>query len=414
MIRQRHILYVEGYDPQGAEGYYGIFRRQWPRFLKIWPVTGSVGALQCDSDDLAHWDIEAAGPNWRVRTRYEFLRQEAMIRTQMARPSWKIVLRALCWMLDYYLSGTMIRIARASHQYALALLFFHLMLLAWIAAAAAAGWMAGWAVSVVAGLPPVWSVGLGAVVAAVALGLLRPVAQYFFAVQINSHWPLMLDHVRGRPSPFDHAIETGARRLIEIVHAGGADEVVLIGHSGGGLTAPAIMARALECDPGLGRHGPCVVLLTLGSILPGVALHRGTIRAREIVRRLAEEPSVRWIDVQSRKDVLNFWDFDPVGGLRLDLAGERHNPFVWRVRFRDMLNPKFYRKLRNNYFRMHYQFLMANDMRAYYDYFMLVCGPASAVAWARDGWVMVARFSANMTYAADADEPLSEPLPPAG
>jgi hypothetical protein len=38
LVRRRHIIYVEGYDPQGAEGYYRLFGRSFTRFLKIWPL----------------------------------------------------------------------------------------------------------------------------------------------------------------------------------------------------------------------------------------------------------------------------------------------------------------------------------------------------------------------------------------
>ena len=34
---------------------------------------------------------------------------------------------------------------------------------------------------------------------------------------------------------------------------------------------------------------------------------------------------------------------------------------------------------------MHYQFIMANDMRAPYEYMMLVCGPVPVEQWARRG-----------------------------
>ena len=48
---------------------------------------------------------------------------------------------------------------------------------------------------------------------------------------------------------------------------------------------------------------------------------------------------------------------------------------MWKVRFRDMLSPDFYRRIRFNFFRLHYQFIMANDQRAPYDYFMLAAVP---------------------------------------
>ena len=54
LIRRRHVVYVEGYDPQGADGYYELFTRSWKRFLKIWPIETRLGQLELDSQELAH------------------------------------------------------------------------------------------------------------------------------------------------------------------------------------------------------------------------------------------------------------------------------------------------------------------------------------------------------------------------
>src|SRR5258707_5314490 len=95
LIARRHVIYVGGYDPQGAEGYYRLFERSWRRFLTIWPLTSKLGPLELDAEDFAHWDVEAAGPNWRVATRYEFLRQEHMVRANMAAPMTRQIPRPL-------------------------------------------------------------------------------------------------------------------------------------------------------------------------------------------------------------------------------------------------------------------------------------------------------------------------------
>src|ERR1051325_10774072 len=79
-------------------------------------------------------------------------------------------------------------------------------------------------------------------------------------------WPYLLEYARGEPSCWDRCIEAGAHHLVEIAKANAADEIVVVGHSGGGVTAPALLARALQLDPELGRHGPRVVLLTPGSL----------------------------------------------------------------------------------------------------------------------------------------------------
>ena len=402
LIRRRHVLYVEGYDPQGAEGYHNLFARSFRRFLKNWPLQAKVSDLEIDSDDLAHWTIEAAGPNWRVATCYDFLRQEQMIRANMAQPMWRQAPRALGWAANYWLTGTMFRIFRASHQYGLALTHFQLLLVWWLVLSGLGGWLVGWLASVL-GAPPVLAIVVGLAAAFGTFKLLRPLADRLFTVQINNHWPLLLEYARGRPSCFDHAIEAGARRLVEIARMGTADEIMVVGHSGGGVIAPAVMARALELDPQLGRRGPRVVLLTPGSLMPGIGLHPAAAKVRDAVARVAVEPSILWIDAQARADVLNFYNFDPVAGLGLELGSARSNPLVWIVRFREMLEPKFYNKLRWNLFRMHYQFIMANDRRAAYEYMMLVCGPLPVEQWARRGQEMLTRFAADGTLRADSD-----------
>src|SRR5262249_61130404 len=88
LIARRHVIYVSGYDPQGAEGYYGLFARSWKRFLTMWPLAAKLAPLERDSDDFAHWMIDAAGPNWQGSTRHGFFPPGEMIPANKAGPMW--------------------------------------------------------------------------------------------------------------------------------------------------------------------------------------------------------------------------------------------------------------------------------------------------------------------------------------
>jgi hypothetical protein len=48
---------------------------------------------------------------------------------------------------------------------------------------------------------------------------------------------------------------------------------------------------------------------------------------------------------------------------------------------------------------MHYQYVMANDQRAPYDYFLLVCGPVPATEWAVQPEAVVKSFGERAVYA---------------
>ena len=128
LVQRRHAFYVGGYDPQGAEGYYRLFVRESKRFLKVWPIECRVGDLQIDSDDVAYWTIEAAGPNWQVATRYEFLRLEHFLRDNLTQPLTRQLARVAWWAVDDLMTGTLWRISRASWRFAVHLVYLQLML----------------------------------------------------------------------------------------------------------------------------------------------------------------------------------------------------------------------------------------------------------------------------------------------
>jgi hypothetical protein len=392
-VRRRHVIYVEGYDPQGAEGYYALFRGGCRRFQSSWAIRLNLGPLTLQSEEFADWSIEAHAPSWDVATRYEFLRQEKFIRADMAEPMRRHIPRALGWIGDDLASGALLRIFRASWRFGVALLYFELLLVTWLALPIAVGLEV--ALQAARAFPdfPLAPILAGVPAVAALFLALRPLADRLQVVQITNHWPRLRKFARGEATWFDQAIEAGARRLIAAAQANEADELVVIGHSGGGVMAPAVVARAFELDPEVGRRGPQLVLLTLGSIMPAVALHPAAVKMRAVIERVATERSLTWIDCQSRKDVLNFWDFDPVEGIGVAAGARRCNPLIWIVRFKDMVSPEYYRRFRRSFFRLHYQFIMTGDRRAPYDYLMLVAGPAAMAEWARRPGELFAAFS---------------------
>jgi len=384
MVQRRHVIYVEGYDPRGAEGYYHLFQRACDRFRREWLVSLTLGPLKLDTDDFAHWRVAVSASNWQIATHYDFLRLERFIRADMAGSMVRLIAGGVGWIVDDLASGALFRIFFASPRFSLHILYFQLVVLAWLALPAMSGLLVGRTLTVDFSLPVPIGIAMSLLAALACFLALRPIVDRSNAIQITSCWMMLRKLDRGRPTWLDYVIDAGARHLIAVARANEADELALIGHSAGGVIASAVMARALELDPDLGRRGPRLVLLTLGSIMPAVALHPDARRMREIVRRLAIEPTLAWIDCQSRKDYMSFSDFDPVEGVGVYVGTQRCNPLVWLVRFRDMIWPEYYRRFTWNLFRVHYQYIRAGDRPAAYDYILLVSGPVAIEEWARN------------------------------
>jgi hypothetical protein len=382
-VRRRHVCYVAGYEPRDARRYYKLFQRECDRFQRVWPVSLTVEPNDFDSEDFARWLVRARASKWQVATTYDFLRLEKFIQSDLTEPMMRHIPRSLGWIIGDLVSGAQFRIFRASWRFGLHLLFVQWLLLAWLALAATIGVMAGYVVTEHIGLSTPVGIVTSLLIALASFRALHPVADWWGAIQIPSCWVILRRFARGRATWFDQVIDVAARRVIAAAQGNGADEVVVVGHSAGGVIASAVIARALEIDPDLGRRGPRLVLLTLGSVMPAVALHPAAQRMRDIVRRLAVEPTLSWIDCQSRKDVMAFLNFDPVDGIGVHVGARRRNPLTWRVRFRDMLSPKDYRRLRWKFFRVHFQYIMAGDRPCPYDYILLIAGPVAIAEWAK-------------------------------
>lgn len=404
-IRRRHVIYVSGYDPRGAQSFFDLLRRTCQRFGKLWPVAATPQIVDADDDAFARWQLDLRGADWQVATRYDFLRMENSIRADMAQPALRQFLRGLGWYADDVVSGAQFRIFRAAWRFALHLLYFQLLIAAWAVAAVLVAAVAGRILADNLGLPLAASIIIAAAAGVAALFALRPLAERWRVVQIASCWSTLRRFGRGRPTWIDRVVEVGAQHVVAAARGNEADEVALVGHSTGGAVACAIMARALELAPELGRRGPRVVLLTLGSVMPAVALHPAAQKMRGIVAQLAAAPSIAWIDCQSRKDVMCFANFDPVAGIGIrQTSAVRCNPLLWRISFKDMIAPQDYDRFRWSHFRVHYQYIMAGDRPAPYDYVLLVGGPTPIAEWPQHDREFFAAFRGAAAAPVERDQ----------
>ncbi|QUS38621.1 hypothetical protein RPMA_07060 [Tardiphaga alba] len=379
-VEHRHVIYVQGYDPRGLAQYYRMFRTELRKFGRLYGLTTSVGRPKGHSDgEFAHesasWIIETSGDGWQTKTDYDFLRWEDLIQRDLAAPLWQTLAHGMLIYWGLVFSGTMGRFWKAHWRFATFISWPHFVLLNEAIWSAGAAWLVAWGLQTLG----VHGFLVGCAAAAVfvaALGSLVKYTEeqsYLLYLMADTIFTWQFSH--GDRPDWDARIDRFARHLVTVANTTAAQEIVLVGHSSGSFLGSEILARALRLDPELGRHGPRVVLLTLGGNMPIVGFHKRATQFRDNLWLLATEPSIDWIDCQSRKDVMNFYPFDPVAGHGIDAGANRRNPTIVPVRFREIIRPEHYGKFRWKFFRVHFQFVMANERPHPYDFFMIVAGP---------------------------------------
>ena len=375
-VQERHIIYVQGYDPRGLAQYYRMFRTELRKFGRLYQVNTTLGRPQSRSnDEITSWTIETETEGWKTRTTYDFLRFEDFIQRDLASPIWRTVLRAVFFYWRLVFNGTMGRFTRANWRFATFITYPHFILLLEALAVAAFAFVFEKGLQAL-GLPLFASAPLAFALFIAVLGiLLKYTENQTYVLYLLCDWIWTWEFARQQRPEWDERIDRFADYLCKVARSSDADEIVIVGHSSGSFLGTEIVARALKLDGALGKHGPRIMLLTLGGNYPIVGFHAPAQHFRDHLRELAVEPSIEWIECQARKDVMNFFQLDPLASHGIEVGAARYNPTIVPVRFREIIDASHYNLFRWQFFRVHFQFVMANERPHAYDFFMIVCGP---------------------------------------
>lgn len=364
-VTTRCFLHLTGYEPVDGERARSRFAKELARFARTWNVTAAVTGHSDSADGLsAAWTIAAEGPNWRVATEHVYLRWDDFVTADFAQPDWRRFPRAFVALADFIVSGTLAAYIRTSWRYAIFFFFPIIIVTGFVLGATLLTVLAFWLLWLPWWLAPVLILAL----TYAAIRLIGPAAGFNYQLD---DWVFARDFACAPGAEVEARIDRFARELVDRARAG-ADELIVSGQSLGAAWGLVIVDRALRLDPELGRRGTRVWLLTTGSSILKVGLHPAATWLRAAAGRVAAAPDIGWAEYQAIADILNFYKTDPVAAMGHVPCGK---PVVHNIRIRDMVEAETYRGLRGTFFQMHRRFVMANERRYFYDYFMICCGP---------------------------------------
>ena len=365
LITKRLVFQVGGYDPMSPEAAYRRFNRELRRFETTWGVMARTTEAEVTPDE-GRWRVVTRGPDWAVETVYHLVRWDDVIESDWKRSDWRRIPSGLLAFADFLRNGALLGYLRSNWRYA-GFFLYPYVLLAAMAIVALVGGIA------VGNLSSSALVG-AALAAALFVGLLQWPGRRLFVQHLLDDWIFARCYIHGEHAVLGPRLDRVAKRLCEAARSGEADEVLVLGHSLGAVLAIDLLDRALRLEPSLGQNRSAVTFISVGSSIPKIGLHRAAARFRAAVERVANAPAIFWGEYQALTDVMNFYKVDPVTAMGL----KGRSPSIRQVRVKAMLHPASYRRIKRNLFRVHCQFVSANDRRAAYDYFMLICGPLSA------------------------------------
>lgn len=376
-VGRRTVFFISGFDPRGPAWYHGTYRREAERQSRLSGTHIAVGDRIRRGPEITAWSVAAETDGVETATDYVLLRWDDIVRRYWPRGTvrlWGVMASNL---YHYLASGVLWRLLRtawptficAFYPSAFVLTLALLTFICGLAVGLFAAWLAGWPVWIM------WPAGVTACLAGTAAGM--PILDHKLLIHwLTRIYAFNLLQARRQAPDLERRLDDFARHIVAAAQAGDADEILVVGHSTGAQTAASVLARALDLDPDLGRHGPAISFMTLGSSISMLSWQPEAGWFRDALKRLAWTPDIDWIDFTIAQDGACFALHDPVSSAGLDHPPDAEpKPKLLSLKLFDLFSPAEFDKVRRRWFRLHFQYLMAGERLADYDYFAITAGP---------------------------------------
>jgi hypothetical protein len=335
----------------------------------------TVGSRTSLSRNVARWEITASANGGEVKTRYDFLRWDDIIRQHWTRNEGALLVKTLSTFWLFLQTGLLLKAWKAAWK-PTALFIYPTVLLMFAISAGVAASLASGNFLDHSGHSP-WLAAFGALAAFLAILL----AGRIISSKTSAYWILRLcnfcgTYGQGKSPDMEQRLDEFARIAAEEIGKGEADEYLFVGHSVGAILAIPVLARLIRNHEIPSARN--IALLTLGQCIPLVSFLPHASRYRHELNEVANAGRITWIDYSSPADPVCFALVDPIAscGLPVPDAG-RQRPKLLNARFYKLIAEDRYQEIRRDGKRLHFQYLMAGDIFGEYDFFAITAGGLS-------------------------------------
>lgn len=369
-VKKRKVLYLSGFDPRGSGHYHALYRQQAAKAQEVTQREYSVSDRKRNGRFSASWQISTEA----TTTDYEFLSWDDIIRQHWQKHPFQVLAKSSSAYWHFLASGTFRKVFHASKIHLTTLiypLFFIALLLI----------LSGLSMLLTANLISSHLPGIYIEILLIPLvgyGVFSKLGAYLES-RFNYYWIMRIVRFfvtlsKGEVEGVDQRIDSYAEHLIKQCGDESYDEVLLIGHSVGTILLPMVLERALSTEHGLLGKQSKLSIVTLGHCVPDATLLPAADNIREAVcRSLAAK--LFWLDVTAPPDGACYPLVDIATGSRCTeiTAGPRY-PVAISARFHKMFTADYYKSIKFDKNRIHFQYLMCGDYHTDYNYFDITAG----------------------------------------
>lgn len=373
--KRRRVYYISGFDPRGARFYHQLYKSEAALQEAVNGYRYEIGKRQKTGVHTSSWQIlaTATGPGTvdePTSTSYTFLGWDDIVRDNWISNRALVLAKMLPYYAHYLTNGAVRKTLACTPRGFATMVAPVIFVLATLVGAVFTAFMLTGLLGMFTPSPlAAWGAGIVAVAVVGKLAvMLAEKNRMFWMMRIM----LFVQYWGRNNSP---KIEQRWQHFAETIHADNLqhpdDEVLIVGHSIGGLAALVVAERYLALQPQPAKPGP-VKLVVLGNLTPLMGFLPQADWFRDKLR-IVGQSGLPWFDYSAPADPLCYRLVDAFAVCGLPAATAAYQ--IRSARFDLMFsNDEFKRRSRDG-FGIHFQYLMATHLPVDNDYFSLTAGP---------------------------------------
>ena len=250
---RRAVFFIAGFDPNGAQYLYWLFRGEFGKDNALYGRKASVGRLVTDADKLPGWRIETEDAGRPVTVDYTVLSpRSVVVGNYYVRDVFRLIAAYLYMLFAFVRTGAIFHLRKAPAPALIVSLYVILAVpgFFWIGTT-----LASWPMLLLPdGIGETWRLAgrlAGGLVFLQAVYLVeRVIWLYFFVSALR----MLTLQAEGRAHALERMVAEWVRIVAERQAAGRYDEVLIVGHSIGSIQGIEMAERLLR-DPAFAGTG---------------------------------------------------------------------------------------------------------------------------------------------------------------
>ena len=367
-IKKRVVLHFPGFEPLDAAAHRARYERSARQSGGVWDFSAEIGELN-NFGRAPYFDVAATGADWHTQSRVHIVDHNDLVGALNGRPLFTRLLLGYRAAAQVAAAGGMIGYFRHAWRFGLFFIFPFLLMLGGLLISLSIAFA-----PFLFGLPAWSHIGSIALAVAFFVYVFLPQAEKLHTLHLFSDWEMAVAMAGLNGLGVEQWLEASAISTRQALDDPDADEFVISSHSMGSSVAAHVVGLLLEREPEL-LQGKRVIFTTLGSAILQCALLRPASVLRSRVGLIARCQDISWLDVHCLTDAIHFYKAKVAA-----VCGhpDAEQASILFVRFKQMLTAKHYAKIKRDFLRVHRQYVLGPDVRAFFDFTLMTAGPLPA------------------------------------